>query len=194
MSVPGYGDDPDCLSAESSYHRLRVAEQNLSPLMLTSRHIGRAFGALLLCLGGASALAQGGAADAKTFVHGLYARYGINGKGVDITGKGKSAIFAAPLLRLILKDQEQAQGEVGALGFDPICGCQDFDIRAVKVELRNADAKRASAVVAFRNFGKPQTMRLDLVKTPDGWRISDIHSASVPSLKKFLERALKDNI
>jgi hypothetical protein len=56
----------------------------------------------------------------------------------------------------MVKDQKIAakRGEVGLLDFDPFI--------------------EASATVKFTNFDKAATVRLDLVKVKNDWRIADI--------------------
>jgi hypothetical protein len=98
-------------------------------------------------------------------------------------------LFTPRLMALVRRDRRLTpRGEVGALDGDPICDCQDFDIRDVRVEVRPAGGGGAHAVARFRNLGAAQTVRLDLVATAAGWRIDNIHSPGTPDLADYLRK------
>lgn len=126
-------------------------------------------------------------ASARTFVEGLYGAY--HGDGPDYVGRQAKRVFSPALLALIHRDKARTpRGDVGALDGDPICDCQDFEITKVIVTVEPAGAGRATARAQFLNFGKPQTVRLDLVVGPGGWRVDDVHTPDTPSLARFLRR------
>ena len=135
-------------------------------------------------------LARAGDPDPKKFLEDIYAHYGADGDAVDFAGAEGETVFSQSLVDLIRTDQEQAAGEVGALDFDPICMCQDFNIKAVKVKVMPGLGDHTKASVSFKNFDQPQKIDIDLVKTPGGWRIDDLHGPDVPSLKGYLKEAL----
>ena len=126
-------------------------------------------------------------AAASRFVEGLYAGY--HGDGADYLGRQAGQVFS-PRLRALLKRDRQLTpaGDVGALDGDPICDCQDFEISQVRVEAAPAGKDRARATARFVNLGKPATVRFDLVATPGGWRIDNLHSPSIPDLAGFLRQ------
>jgi hypothetical protein len=126
------------------------------------------------------------AASAKAFLTALYASY--HGDGPDIFGKQAAKVFSPRLRDLIRRDRELAHGEVGALDGDPVCNCQDFDIKAVRVDATLTGPGRAQATANFRNFGKPQVVRLDLVSVAGGWRIDNIHEDGTPDLALYLTK------
>jgi Protein of unknown function (DUF3828) len=125
-------------------------------------------------------------ASAQRFVEGLYGAY--RGDGPQYLGRQAPKVFSPRLLALIRRDQALAHGEVGALDGDPICDCQDWDIKAVRVAVTPAGAGRAKAVATFRNTGDPVTIRLDLVATGQGWRVDNIHAKDTPDLVAFLRK------
>src|ERR1700743_2435568 len=88
--------------------------------------------AALFSIAATSAGAQD-AAGAKAFVAHLYAAY--HGQGPDYLGPMAAKVFSPRLLKLIRRDTALAHGEVGALDGDPICNCQDFEIKDVQVEV-----------------------------------------------------------
>ena len=140
--------------------------------------------ALALAASGAAAAAD--LASAQRFVEGLYAAY--HGDGPHDLGRGARKVFSSSLLALIRRDQALAHGEVGALDGDPICDCQDWEIKDVRVAVSAAGAGRARAVADFRNTGDAITVRLDLVATPAGWRVDNIHTKDTPDLAAYLRQ------
>jgi hypothetical protein len=143
---------------------------------------------VMACAMALSPVAMAGAADTPDgFVRHLYAGYAPGKKPVAFDYPDAAQIVDKPLLKLLRRDDETSKGEVGALDYDPVCQCQDwgpFTLLSVKIVSSTA----ASAVVdaTFRNFegrnADHQTVRFDLVRTGDGWRIHDIHSRDAPSL------------
>jgi len=126
----------------------------------------------------------------KKFLEEIYRHYGADGDAIDFAGADGETVFSQSLVDLIRTDREQAAGEAGALDFDPICMCQDFNIKAVKVTVKPGPGDHTMASVSFTNFDQPQKIDVDLVKTPAGWRIDDLHGPDVASLKDYLKEAL----
>lgn len=129
------------------------------------------------------------AQDAKTvepFLHGIYDRYKASGAPVDISGPEAAELYDPDLLALIRADQKAVNGEAGVLDADPICACQDHDIRAVKLSIRSVGVAHVEATATFKNLGTATVIRFDLVAVDAGWRIADIHEKGVGSLKKAL--------
>jgi len=117
--------------------------------------------------------------SATAFLEGIYAHY----KGSDqTTGKGifldkPSDIrryFSDDLADLIIADDEAAnkRGDVPELDGDPFVDAQDWTITDIVIRIDSETA--STATVTFKNFKEPHAVHLDLVKTPKGWRISDI--------------------
>lgn len=128
-------------------------------------------------------------AEAKRFVADLYGAY--RGGGPDYLGRQAPSVFAPPLLALLRRAAAATPpGDAPDLDGDPICDCQDFDISQVRVRVVLASARHARATVRFRNFAQPQTVRLDLAAQGAHWRVSDVHTATSPSLIALLKRSL----
>ena len=70
---------------------------------------------------------------------------------------------------------------------DPICGCQDFDIRSVTLSIQPDGAGRAKATASFKNLGDAKQISFDLATIGGQWRIDDIHDKDMPSLRKALQ-------
>lgn len=147
--------------------------------------------AMAMLLGMAVPPAQG-KDGARNFVQAIYARYsGAQGPGSDFLRKDGQDVFSPTLLRLIKSDVEATpQGFAGRLDFDPICSCQDPDgLRVESITVAPAKNRLVLATVILHySDSTSKTVRLTLVSTKDGWRVYDVGSATVPSLRKFLNR------
>jgi len=130
----------------------------------------------VLGAGGAFAAVQ----SAEDFLKSIYSHY----QGDDRTAKGifldkPSDIhryFAPDLAKLMIADEAAAakRGDVPNLDGDPFIDAQDWTITNLVIHIDSETGDRAKATVHFENFKKPEAVRLDLVKMPEGWRISDI--------------------
>jgi Protein of unknown function (DUF3828) len=134
-------------------------------------------------------------ASARAFVTDIYDAY----KGKDAKGHpldNESAIrryFEPSLAALMVKDQKIAakRGEVGLLDFDPFIDAQDWEISNFDIAVDDSAPGKAIATVKFTNFNKPATVRLDLVKVKNDWRIADItwlRDGKAESLRKIYGR------
>jgi hypothetical protein len=151
---------------------------------------------LLIFLACTSALiavpAQSQSADqARTFVRGLYAQYGHPkaSDGPNVLGPGAAKIFSPQLLQLIRKsDKDTPKGDVGVLDFDPVCSCQDPDgLRLASLDVKpGAGAAVAIAMLHYPDSPEDIRVELSLKWFPNGWRIDEISTKDVPSLRKLL--------
>ena len=136
----------------------------------------------------ASACAAGPTpSEAKAFLAGLFTGY-EKPEPPDLLGEGAATVFTPKLVALIHQDAAQAQGEAGALDYDPVCGCQDFAISNVVISVAQLVHGKTGAVVEFDNAGHHKTIRFDLASVQGRWRIADIHDKRVPSLVEFLRQ------
>jgi hypothetical protein len=142
--------------------------------------------AILLACALATPAAAQDLGEAKAFVEGLYAAYG-KPPGPDYVGRQAAEVFSPALLDLMQKDVARTPpGDVGTLDGDPICNCQDYEIRGVAVTVKAVSTGKAVATARFANFGQPQTVTLDLVWTAGHWRVDDVHADGTPSLAALL--------
>jgi hypothetical protein len=129
--------------------------------------------ALALSLGATAA-----DASALAFVTDIYSAY----KGKDAKGhplddeRAIRRYFEPSLAALMVKDQKIAakRGEVGLLDFDPFIDAQDWEISNIDIAVDDGAPGKATATVKFTNFDKAATVRLDLIKIKNDWRIADI--------------------
>jgi Protein of unknown function (DUF3828) len=105
--------------------------------------------------------------------------------------RGAGAIYTSGLITLMRRDRNSTpRGDVGKLDFDPICNCQDPEaLHLAALAVTNMDATHASALATlkFPTESQPRTVQFFLLLTAAGWRIDDISTADVPSLRKFLQ-------
>ena len=100
--------------------------------------------------------------------------------------------FTKELAALIWKDAVTANGEIGALDFDPLYDSQDPQITAFKIgkmKLRGntEDAGPTALDVTFKDSGKPVTIGFQFEQdTNKAWKIADIHYADGRSLRAIL--------
>jgi hypothetical protein len=153
--------------------------------------IGRAALSLLIAAAAAVPARAQELTQARTFVEGLYAAY-RRSPGPDYVGRQAAKVFSPALVALMRRDAARTpEGEVGTLDGDPICNCQDYEIRGVNVTVKPAGPGKAVAVARFRNLGQPQTVTLDLVAVGHAWRVDDVHAEGTPSLVALFRRAAR---
>ena len=114
-------------------------------------------------------------AQVRAFVNDLFGAYAPGGSGLD--WREAQAVFDPELAGAIgaaIAKAEAQQTIPDALGADPLCGCQDwadFDHRILDVSV---DGDVAKVGTRNTNFGGSTTRDLELVDTPQGWRVYDI--------------------
>lgn len=132
------------------------------------------------------------AADVKTFLDGLYAHYktSTNNTFQPLDANARD-VFDPDMIALMKADAAALHGELGVLDGDVICQCQDFGSIQATTAVQSATPTAATASADFKDVSfadaKPQHETFDLVKTPAGWRIHDIHTADGPSMRKMLQ-------
>ncbi len=88
--------------------------------------------------------------------------------------------FAPDLAAAIERDFAEAKkrNEVPTLDGDPFLDAQDWKVEAIYYAVeQSADKTKAVASVAFVSIGEPKGVVLSLVKTAQGWRITDVVGA-----------------
>jgi hypothetical protein len=132
----------------------------------------------IACIITLAATAFADEAKPDKFLATIYHHYeGKNAKGVDIYGKGAlSRYFEPSLVTLMAADEAAAakRGDVPELDGDPFIDAQDWEIIDLKIATQMDGTDKATATVSFRNFKKPHSVSVKLVKLPVGWRIADV--------------------
>jgi hypothetical protein len=117
------------------------------------------------------------AADASALAFVTSAYNGKDAKGHPLDDERAIRRYFEPsLAALMVKDQKIAakRGEVGLLDFDPFIDAQDWEISNIDIAVDDGAPGKATATVKFTNFDKAATVRLDLIKIRNDWRIADI--------------------
>jgi hypothetical protein len=131
-------------------------------------------------------------AAATAFLRHLYGLYEHppTPLGPDILVKHPEQVFTPDLLALMRHDQRRAgPGNVGNLDYDPICVCQDNGgMHLTQLQVTPTSPTEATANVTL-TFPEPATLHatLYLRLTLSGWRIYEISTRDVPSLRALLK-------
>ena len=128
----------------------------------------------------------------EEFVRALYAVYATPGASMgEPLPPGQDPIYDRMLNAMIGADAARAAGEVGALGYDPICDCQDFgDFTLNSVTVTQSGPAAAEAAVVFVNAGETKRQTLKLVKEGPMWKVSDVLVPGRPALTEQLMAAI----
>jgi len=136
----------------------------------------------------AAASAAPAAQSPHAIVTGLYAKHS-KGENPFFQTKQRAWLdefFDKSLADLAWNDAVASNGEVGALGFDPLYDVQDLEITNFKVGPAEIAASGLSArvTVTFANIGKSRQLVYLLAKADDQWRITDIDFGEGRTLRK----------
>lgn len=120
-------------------------------------------------------------ATAKSFLTTIYQAYLGNSsqaaRGIALNdSEAVRRYFSPGLASLILEDGQAARGPGNSivLGNDPFVGRESWDISALAVEVKETGPAKAIGTVSFTNFGKPETVVVELLKVGADWRIAEI--------------------
>jgi hypothetical protein len=101
-----------------------------------------------------------------------------DGRGPLFEKRGRKwheKFFDRKLADLIWKDlTETPEGEVGHIDFDPLYNAQDTQIKNFRVGAPDVRGDEATVPVTFTNYAQKVKIDFRLVRTKDGWRISNI--------------------
>jgi hypothetical protein len=132
------------------------------------------------------------------FVQSIYSRYGPNGDPPSLYEENAGMVFHSSLIALALEDQRAVgPGSTGVIDDDPVCNCQDTDIKFehLKLQIEAEADKSCKVLVNFADKSGVQTpIVLVLVKENEQWRIFDIENhgrGGRPSLRAALEKEIQ---
>lgn len=94
--------------------------------------------------------------------------------------------FEPSLASLIWQDAVTANGEVGAIEFDPLYAAQDMDIKNLVVSPAQIEGTNARVIVTFENFGEKVQLNYSLTLVGNEWKIADIAYADGPTLRQMV--------
>ena len=144
--------------------------------------MGKILGAALLAACVASPLAAQDLIGARGFVAQLYIKKTNN----------QHFSFVSP--RLLTTDfYDLAQGGLAGLDYDPLCQCRSNDGLSAEILSVTGTESQAVAKLLLRfdadRAGPPQRVTLLLKRAPlVGWKLADIQSARMPSLRAWLQK------
>jgi hypothetical protein len=122
-----------------------------------------------------------GEQPAKKFLGSIYQRYlgksSAAGAGIPLTSaQSVRNYFTAGLALLILDDRTTAteRGESAVLDGDPFVGRPEWDISDLSIDVKDTGAPKTVGTVTFMNFGKPEKVVLELLRSGEEWRIADV--------------------
>lgn len=131
------------------------------------------------------------AAAPDAVVKNLYAAHKA-GKTPFFQTKSRSMVdqyFAKDLADMIWKDVDNANGEVGAIDFDPLFNAQDTEITNLVIEKPRDDGgpDNAFVKVKFKNFGKADWVDYELAREKGKpWKIVGIYYSDGEDLVSLL--------
>lgn len=125
---------------------------------------------LMLIAGAAHAAAP--FTDPKALIDYAYAPY-FN----DEFPEDPTEIYSPTLKQLWDTMAEKSQeADVPIIDFDPLINAQDYEIKDFVIADPVVEGDTALLVASFTNFGEPQEIHFELVRTTEGWLIDDIES------------------
>jgi hypothetical protein len=125
--------------------------------------------------------------DPKAFLTSLYAHY--DGSQSNFSPFDAPGDYFDPQLLALMDANDRAtpDDEVGALDGDPICDCQDYQKLRADITVTSVKDDTAEAEVKLRDAGaKPKLMTYKLAQVGGKWRIHDIGTKDMPSLRRLL--------
>jgi hypothetical protein len=129
----------------------------------------------------AGAKRHAGKPAAEEFLGSIYQRYlgksSAAGTGIMLAdAQSVRSYFTPGLALLILEDRAAAteQGESPALKSDPFIGRPEWDISDLSIDVKDTGALKTVGTVSFLNFGKPEKVVLELLRSGEEWRIADV--------------------
>jgi hypothetical protein len=140
------------------------------PTKLTRRQfIASASAAVLLLALPSLAFAED---DAAAFAKSLYE---LPNLWSDVTADDAAiAKYLDPNLGALVRENYSKDDFENALDYDPLIQAQDFETVKATFDVEQQTETRAVVVATVENFGEISVVTLDLTKTTDGWRLSDV--------------------
>ena len=134
--------------------------------------------------------------DARSFLSEVYSHYPIKeGSAFDPLRGSAQVVFDASFVSLLRANARLIpKGYLGAIDWDPFCNCQDDDGMVAKIKsIQSISSQEAKALVEI-HFVPPaeptiESVELDLVVEHGHWRVHDIRTKEVVSLRAHLVHA-----
>jgi hypothetical protein len=146
----------------------------------------------------ARATRRAGEHPAKKFIGSIYQHYlgkSSAAAGLPLTdAQSVRSYFTTGLAELILDDRAAATKHGGSpvLNSDPFIGHGEWDISDISVDVKDTAGFKTVGTVSFLNFGKPEKVGLELLRSGNEWRIADVAWDS-GTLRGLYRRKAADN-
>ena len=136
---------------------------------------------------GTAPLAAQAEDDPIAFVQSLYA---LPNLWADVTtDQGTIAEYLDKNLGALITENYAKNDYSAALDYDPLVQAQDFDQVKATLKLEKQAAAAATVDAEVNNLGEVTDIKLDLTKTNDGWRLSNVRTdEESPSLVDELKQ------
>ncbi len=127
---------------------------------------------------------RAGEHSAKKFLGSIYQHYlgkSSAAAGLPLTdAESVRNHFTTGLAELILDDRAAAvkRGKPPALNGDPFIGRSEWDISDLSVDVKDTAGLKTVGTVSFLNFGKPEKVVLELLRSGNEWRIANAACAA----------------
>src|SRR6185295_2078540 len=119
--------------------------------------------------------------DALAFVRSLYK---LKALWSDVEANRR--LYLTPDFAAVIDENDQYGDDLDyTVDYDPLVQAQDWDdLRDFKLTPENAADGKATVKASFVNLDRPTTVRFELVKTADGWRVADLYNSDGASLRQ----------
>jgi hypothetical protein len=149
--------------------------------------VGKLLGAALLAVGLAVSASAQDIIGARSFVAQLY----VKATNDRHFGFASLKLLTPDLYELVQRGSQG--GRTAGLDYDPICQCKDNDGLSAQILSVTGTANKAVAQVLLRfdadRIVPPKRLTFVLTRAPlAGWKIADIQTARLPSLRTWLMR------
>jgi hypothetical protein len=147
-------------------------------------------------LGAAAAESIDATAQVRSFLESIYKHYplAVGRGGFEPMGRSATQVFDPAMVALFKEDRRLTpRGDVGAVDWDPLCQCQDDDGLRAEIDHIALDGPQiAYAHVKLHFPSAADSVDFELRFVNRQWRIHDVKSKDIPSLRDLLIRANRE--
>ena len=113
--------------------------------------------------------------DPKSLVEAFYAQYdNLDEQRANALLEDTPSFRSEGLNALYARDEEEANGDVGRIDFDPFVDGQDVTVTNLMVSEPVIEGDTATIAVTLENFGEPRDLVISAVREKDGWKLDDV--------------------